>query len=504
MPGMLPLPYPNYNEAWLNMGKDVMDEAAARDILLVKAIETTDQARAVLSDDDRRHASRSARELAQWDATERKQPLTPALFLHRRASQILDRLAERKPAAAMFFHARPWGRLAAIVLPFAALLCGVLADRIGDPHRVDLLSAPLLLMLAWNLLVYLSLLLWPLLRLALPAARRPRLPSWPLLALPQRGPPPWLGAALAQFSAEWLRLSAPLQAARLKRALHLSAAMLALGAAASLYLRGILAQYQVGWESTFLDAAQVHGLLSALFIPAMALLRLPGFSLAQVQALQLPQAAPGASGALWVHLYAATLLLFVILPRLLLAALAWRREKRFATNFPLDIALPYYSRLCAGLTPDAAACLWVRPYSYRVSDQLRSSLADIAHSLLGEQAALLLDASTAYGATVAAGTPPPGALCAALFPLSATPEPENHGEFLDRLRQAGNVVALVDESGYLERLGPQSASRASERAALWRRFCAQHQTPMALVNLNKPGQHVEDIDALLTPGTSAR
>ncbi|RYE91277.1 MAG: DUF2868 domain-containing protein, partial [Oxalobacteraceae bacterium] len=73
----------------MNTGKDVMDEAAARDVLLVKAIETTDQAREVLSDDDRRLASRSARELAQWDATEKKQPLTPALFLHRRAVQLL-------------------------------------------------------------------------------------------------------------------------------------------------------------------------------------------------------------------------------------------------------------------------------------------------------------------------------------------------------------------------------------------------------------------------------
>ena len=81
-----------------------MDEAAARDVLLVKAIETADQAREVLSDDDRRHASRSARELAQWDATERGQPLTPALFLQRRAAQILTRLAERKPAAAAFFE----------------------------------------------------------------------------------------------------------------------------------------------------------------------------------------------------------------------------------------------------------------------------------------------------------------------------------------------------------------------------------------------------------------
>ena len=479
-----------------------MDEAAARDVLLVKAIETADHAREVLSDEDRRHASRSARELAQWDAAEKVQGLTPALFLHRRAAQVLARLAERKPAAAAFFKPRPWGRLAAIVLPFAALLCGVLVDRIGDAHKVDLLSAPLLLMLAWNLMVYLGLLLWPLLRLAVPVPGRLRLPAKFALGLPQRRPPSWLAAALSQFAAEWLVLSAPLQAARIRRALHLSAAMLALGAALSLYLRGILSQYRVGWESTFLDAGQVHGLLSMLFAPAMTLLRLPGFTLGQVQALQAPQALPSTSGALWVHLYAATLLLLIILPRLAMAALARYREKRLAVTFPVDLAQPYFSRLCAGLTPDAAACLWVRPYSYRVGDSLRSSLAEIARRLLGEQASLVLEASTDYGAAPAASVAPAGAVCAALFALSATPEPESHGDFLDQLKRAGNVVALVDESGYLERLGAQAAGRAVERATLWRQFCTAHQTPMALVNLTDLQRHPDDIEGLLTPRTS--
>lgn len=503
---MIRLPYSNYNEVWLNTGKGAMDETAAREILLVKAIEITDQAREVLSDDDRRHASRSARELAQWDATEKKQPLTPALFLHRRAAQILARLSERKPTAAAFFKPRPWGRMAALLLPVAALLCGVLVDRIGDPHRVDLLSAPLLLMLLWNLLVYLGLLLWTVLAAALPRLALPRL-SVPLplrLPLPRRRPPPWLAAAMSRFAAEWLALSAPLQAARMKRALHLSAAMLALGAAVSLYLRGMLVQYRAGWESTFLDASQVHALLSLLFAPAMSVLRLPGFTLEQVQALQYQQGATAASGALWVHLYAATLLLLVILPRLALAALARRREKRLAAAFALDLTQPYFSRLCAGLTPDAAACLWVRPYSYRVGDDLRSNLAEVARSLLGEQAGLVLDPSTAYGAAAAPGMPPPGALCAALFPLSATPEPENHGAFLDELRRGSAVVALVDESGYLERLGPQAAARASERAALWRQFCERHQTPMAIVNLHEPHRHQQDIERLLTTRMGAR
>ena len=475
-----------------------MDEEAARGVLLVKAIETADQARAVLSEDDRRYASRSARELALWDAAGKQQPLTPDLFLHKRSQQILARLCERKPGAAVFLKARPWRRWAALAAPVLAFLFGVMVDRIGDAHHVDLLSAPLLLMLLWNLAVYASLVAWPLLP-------RPARPAWPGLALPQRRPPQWLAASLLRFHAEWLTLSAPLETARLKRVLHLSAALLALGAVASLYLRGLLSQYQVGWESTFLDAVQVHWLLSALFAPANWLLRLPGFTLEQVRALQFPQAA-ATSGALWVHLYAGTLVLLVVVPRLLLAALAWRRERRLSRVFPIDLGQPYFTRLCAGLTPATAATLHVRPYGYRVGERQREGLGTLARMLLGEQAALAISDATAYGEDAPAPTAPPGAMTAALFPLSATPEQENHGAFLDRLRSAstGGVIGLVDASGYLERLGPQAAGRADERAELWRRFCAQHKVPVAIVDLREPQRHAEEIEALPGAGAAAQ
>jgi hypothetical protein len=72
------------------------------------------------------------------------------------------------------------------------------------------------------------------------------------------------------------------------------------------------------------------------------------------------------------------------------------------------------------------------------------------------------------------------------------------------LRRAGTVVALVDESGYLERLGPQAAGRAAERAALWRHFCEQHGTPVAIVNLDDPRRRHDDLDRLLAPRMPAR
>lgn len=478
-----------------------MDERAAHDVLLVKAIETSDRERQILNEDDRRYASRTARELAQWTAAERRVAATPELFLHKRAEQLLARLTERTPAAAAMLRPRPWLRIAGIAMPVLALLLGMLADRIGDVHRVNLLSAPLLLILLWNLAVYLLLLVQPLLpRRAL--RRRMGALRWPALPGARRVQARF-GAALARFTEEWLALSAPLTLARSARILHLCAALLAAGAALSLYLRGVLAAYRVGWESTFLDAGQVHALLSWLFLPAVSLLGLSGFTPQQVQALRFGQPAPPDSGAQWVHLYAATLILLVVLPRLALAALAWWRERRLAARFPLDLSQPYFQRLCAGLAP-GAAILRICPYSMRVDEARQAGLAGAARMLLGEQAELTVLPVTAYGET----PPAPAAsqaVTAALFALSATPEPENHGQFLDQLRAShpAGVVALIDESGYLERLGPQAAARAAERGGLWRQFCAQHQVPAAIVNLLAPDAGGEELERLLGAARSA-
>ena len=56
-----------------------MNEEAARKVVLVRTIENADGAHQVLSDDDRLYASRSAHELAQWEASDRRTTLTPAL-----------------------------------------------------------------------------------------------------------------------------------------------------------------------------------------------------------------------------------------------------------------------------------------------------------------------------------------------------------------------------------------------------------------------------------------
>ena len=445
---------------------------------MVRAIETADQKKEILSDDDRIYASRSARELAQWRAADRKTDVTGDDFLQQRAEQILKRLTERTPALANFVKRRDPLSALSLALPVIALLLGAGLDRITDPHRVDLLSAPLLLIIGWNLLVYLGLLVWLFIPSHPRALRRVSVP---------RKMPQVLSTALLDFTREWSQLSLKLRSARLSRTVHLSAAMFAVGALVSLYARGLLSQYAAGWESTFLDARQVHGLLSFLFAPVVALFQLQGFSLTEIEALRFPQTTAAAGGARWVHLYAATILLLVVIPRLLLSLTGQWRATLLARRFPLDLDQPYFRKLSDFMGMAQGGMLRVLPYSFAVDEERHRGLGQIAIMLFGEQGRVMLRPSTSYGEEPQGGVPNDVdvTMTAALFNLTATPERENHGAFLDYLvkNAARGVAVLLDESGYLERIGQD---RLAERTALWQQFCRHHRTTATIVNLRAP------------------
>jgi hypothetical protein len=500
-----------------------MNEQLAKSVVLVRAIESTDTEREVLTEDDRMYASRSANELAQWDAADKKAAPTPELFLQKRAEQIQKKISERYPVLSVVVSNKNSWYTISIVVPLLALFSGIFLDRITDPHRVDLLSAPLLMIIGWNFLVYVLSVL-----LALFPALRTRwsetnfLHRWMAAAifssstvsarfLQKKGrklPAP-LVLALTNFSTQWLTLSTPLTAARVKRIVHFSAACFVTGVIISLYIRGILSAYQAGWESTFLEAGQVHAILSVLFTPAIFLFHLPGFSMEQIVALQLPQAVMPVNGALWVHLYAGSLFVFVIVPRMILTAFALRQERKFTRDFPLDLEQPYFRKLTSHIGPAAEAVMRVFPYSFAVDELRDKNLHVLAKTLLGDQARLMLRPSTQYGEEIreasqradSSGAVPAQAevaLTVLLFNLSATPEKENHGAFLAHFRKHSQhvILVLLDESSYLARFAGQAGGevKVMERIALWRQFCELHHVSLALVNLLDPQAHADELE----------
>jgi hypothetical protein len=486
-----------------------MNEEVARNVVLVRAIETMDRKHEILSDDDRMYASRSAKELAEWQAADSKSPVTADQFLQQRSEQILKRLAERAPAFGAFMQRRTGWTMLSIGLPLAALLIGAGVDRISDPHRVDLLSAPLLAIIGWNLLVYVILLAWlfvPGSKTGWAGAGLLRHLSVGRAALPRRLPSA-LSAAVVEFMAEWTRLSSKLTHLRLARTMHLAAALFAAGAVLSLLARGLLTQYVAGWESTFLDAAQVHTVLSVLFAPAAWLFNLQGFSVADIEALRFSLAPSMAGGKRWVLLYAATILLLVILPRLVLSAVAQWRARRLAADFPLDLEQPYFRQLRGKMGGGAPGVLRVLPYSFTLDEARDKGLATVATMLLGEHARLMLRPSSAYGDEPrdalgeTALDDPAVSLTAVLFNLAATPENENHGAFIEHLVRASpcGIAVLVDESSLAERLGAQAGkSRIDERIALWQQFCRHHKANATIVNLLDPQARPLDHGAALS------
>ncbi len=484
---------------------ETFHEDAARRILLLRAYEADTGPGAADSPlwtaDDRAWATRLASEDGARSAS-------AAAWLDARARHALQRLLPRAPEAARALAQRHWRRhwlLLALVLGAAA---GFIVDALGGQQRIDLLSVPVWGLVAWNGLVYAGLLLAPLWRrpakAAAPAAdaglaRR----LWRALVQgrnPGRGPP------VRRFLAQWAQISAPVGAARLALLLHLSAAALALGLVAGLYARGLVLDYRAAWQSTFLDTAQVHALLRTLLAPAAAATGLVVPDAQAIAALRVgPGDAAGGAAALWIHLLAATLGLAVVLPRLLLAALAGWRARRAARRLELPLHETYFQRLLA-LRQRASrgpARVQVLPHAHAPDARAALALRTVLAAALGDSLQLQLSPPVAHGDEDApAALPAPEAgttLRVMLVDLNATPEAEAQGRLLQAMQDVPGgapLLLLADESAFARRFAGLP-ERLQQRRAAWRQLAQARQLPLVFVNLDEPVQ-AEAIRALQT------
>jgi len=282
-----------------------------------------------------------------------------------------------------------------------------------------------------------------------------------------------------------------LQAARLASVLHAAAAALALGALLSLYLRGLAFEYLAGWTSTFLSAQSVHTLLGAVLGPASQLSGIPLPDADALAALRL-SAGPGENAARWIHLYAITLGAVVVLPRLLLAALAAWRARRIAADFPLPLDEAYFGRLKRAHSGDRVA-IQVLPYSYALPPAIEPELTRTLDHRFGPGVLVELAANIVLGGedTVRAKTPA-GGLLVALLSLTATPERETHGVFLRALVAqvpAAQLVVAIDESGLRQRLAAaDTETRVAQRRAAWQRLLDEIGLSAWFIDLRPPTQ----------------
>ena len=454
-------------------------ESRAIEIVAVRALETADGAHALWSDADRAWASRAAAEVVGEGATDED-------FLAQRARLALGRIGERFPVILRAVRALCWRPWLAGAIAAAAFTGGLLADRIGGGQRINILMPPVLALLAWNLAVY--LLMTARLCLRRPGETLPQ--PWRRVigrlatGLLQSRPGGELGVAVARLTSDWSHLSAALHAARAARILHLAAALLAVGVLAGFYLRGLAFAYEATWESTFLAAGDVHRLLAIALAPGAAL---SGISLPTASEIDAIRAPAGESAARWLHLLAASVAAVIIVPRLVLALLAWLVERRRSTSLPIDLDEPYFDRLLRDFRDDPLR-LHVIPYSYTLPLETTSGIERLVARALGGNTLLTIGPAVRYGdedALLQAGTGAGGGNLVALFNATATPEREAHGAFLSALGNQGGgarrIVALVDEGSFLVR--GRDPGRVEARRAAWRELCAMQRVGCVFADL---------------------
>jgi hypothetical protein len=427
-----------------------LNEADARRVLLLQSHEGT-TASPLWTDADRDWATRGALQQVGGDA--------PAeTFLAARAQLAMQRLGSRGVRVPARFGT---GWLFAAIALGAGF--GAATDALGPGERfVNLLALPVWGVVAWNLVVY-GLLAWGALA---------RAPAGGALRRAVQG---WLGRDAAPAAA------APLNEARAALLLHAAAAAFAVGLLAGMYVRALVFDYRAGWQSTFLDGAAVHAWLATLLAPASAL---SGIALPDAAALQTMRVVPGqvasASAAPWLHLYAVTLALLVIVPRTLLALWQGARVARLARRFPIDLTAPYFQRLLRHQR-GAAAAVAVRPHAQTPSATAVLGLRRLLAAVFGDALKLEVAATCAHGAEDSAPPAVAGdAATIALFDLAATPEFEQQGRFVRAL--GGSPVLLVDEGAFRARFGAASA-RHTERRAAWKEFAQALQRPIVFADL---------------------
>jgi hypothetical protein len=461
-----------------------MDEAAARRVVLLQAFDGAD-------------SPLWTREDAAWATQLALRSLPPDAPLERllaeRARHALQRL-EPRDRAVRHWLARPGWRWRWVLLAALLGLAGGLGvDLLGRNQIVDVLAPGVWGVIAWNVGVYLLLAFVPLGRArrdeAAPGSLRRALLSW------------WQRAGgtgpLRVATRRWAELSAPLAIARIAALLHVAAAALALGLLGSMYLRGLVLDYRAAWQSTFLDAPAVHGLLAPLLAPASALTGIAVPEPAAIDAMRLtaPTQAASAPAAPWIHLYAVTLALAVVLPRLLLALLAGAQAGLRARRLQVPLNDAATQREMQGLKRQKSQ-VQVCPYAQSPNAQATLGLRALLQREFGDDLQLRIDATTVVGDEDAAAqrlAAQPATVRVVLVDLAATPEDDHQGRFVRALQKgaaSAPLFVVADESAYRQRFAGLP-ERIDERRAAWRRWAAAHDLRLTAVAL-------ESFDAALS------
>jgi hypothetical protein len=462
-----------------------------RNILMVQAVEESDEGEQLLTSTEKRDA-----------ATASGAPLGKQVdiagqnsFLASRAESLLRRLSSSHPEATTLLEQPPAGSplgMLSITLGLVAAVVGFLTNELGPEKRINILSFPLLGILLWSALVYVReiFLFFRRRRSDVPpgwcAWLGERFPHRIADAQAQAQAP--LNDARLLFEKRWHSLTAPIPAARLKSILHSTAFILAASAIGGMYVKGLANEYRAVWESTFFtEASQLRAFLELILGPAAALsgVALPDDT--ELNAMRWPTS-EGENAARWIHWYAITIGLFVLIPRAILAV-AWRlRANRLARTLAFRGISPLYFERILSTSTDAALSLCIVPYACELDEDSRRALEHQLEKYFGRAVALHLYPAIPFGEEESftleeKGRKEEKAEILPLFHFAATPEIETHLAVYQTLSGlATNPVrfVLLDATSYDRKsvTFTDAAARREGREAAWKRLFASEEVSL--------------------------
>ncbi|MEP6546361.1 MAG: DUF2868 domain-containing protein [Gammaproteobacteria bacterium] len=490
-----------------------MNIRTLRAVLLIQAIEESDRAGDVLAFADRTQATREA----MRDTPRDRIPMpgvglarADETVLARRAEQLLVRVRLRSPAVDNVLSVAGgliWLGRAVLGL---AVIVGLSLSTLDGSRRINILAFPLIGLVAWNVFVYALL-------IAAHLKRKGELHDgsyWSariyerwigaridgLLKQSRRFNAP-LAAALRRFVGEWMQVERLLLLARAERLMHCAAALVAAGLIAGLYIRGIALRYEAGWESTFLGPQSVRAVLIVVYGPGAILSGIGLPSISGINGLRWTGVSGGGEAASWIHLIALTAMLYIIVPRLILAGMSSFRLWRLSRNPPLPAAFIGYGRAVIASVTDGVVRerASVVCYAYEPNPASIAGLQTLLAATLG--AIITLDTeSVRYGQEDAfrAAVTQAGAYSVGwnvlLLTAASTPEAENHGAVIGALRdsrpqnsQPPLLLVVIDTGPYAARMQGDTSFelRLRQRCKLWSEFVAGYGLRGCLVDLSR-------------------
>jgi hypothetical protein len=465
-------------------------EQAAREVLLLQAFETTRPSTSVWGPDDRAWVNRLAAQEIETaiDATAKRNE-----FILRRAHHAMQRLLPRVGVVSEWAGQTYWQPIWWLVALCLGGVLGLVADGLSHNTRINLLAGPFWLVIVWNITLYLVLTGHALAQKIMPfkgfdfwlrfkAGVFERVLRQFIRVESVLGSQHPHISVFRSFSGSWLKCCASLYTARTTMLLHFVAIGLGLGLIVGLYSRGLVFDYRVVWESTFLSANTVRDLLNLMLAPA---LWISGHSLPDAATLETMRATQGvvtvgAAAAPWIHRYALMLMCVVVLPR---SALAWRAQRHahsclcnLLESYKAQIGnAPYFKQLTISPSGEATRVLVV-PYANKPAPEAALSLHTLFSSAFGAEVQLQLAPVVPFGAEDHAADHrlPLNVvnLVVTLFDLTATPEQEHHGRWALHLATQVPTILLIDETSFKQRFVTDSSTHSAERLAdrreVWR------------------------------------